>query len=66
MKLQHLAERREAAVVQVRRSLRHAAQARDAKLLDHFSVAELRSGRAGAAIAFPDKDLEASLRGNER
>src|SRR6267378_4883874 len=63
----HVAQRREAAVVHVRRGARHVAQPRDADEKGHAgvgepAVGELRAGMAHAAVALADEDPQAALR----
>src|SRR5438034_1185209 len=65
VKTHRVAQRREAAVVHVRRGARHVAQSRDAEA--HAAVGdpaagELRAGMASAAVALADEDPQAALR----
>src|SRR2546425_3785270 len=67
VKAHHVAQRREAAVVHVRRSARHVAQPGDADeegraAVGESAVGELRAGMAGAAVALADEDPQAALR----
>src|SRR5207247_8526351 len=65
VKTYHVAQRREAAVVHVRRGARHVAQSRDAEAhaaVGDPAVGELRAGMASAAVALADEDPQTALR----
>src|SRR3989475_5417176 len=67
VKKHHVAQRREAAVVHVRRSARHVAQPGDADeegraAVGESAVGELRAEMAGAAAALADEDPQAAPR----
>src|SRR3989449_11256035 len=65
VKAHRVAQRRETAVVHVRRGARHVAQPRDAEAhaaVGDPAVGDQRAGMASAAVALADEDPQAALR----